>query len=54
MTESVVMGRGMRRHLDFIRSIFVDVTESCKVTGKDELSMTLDELLGHIFDDVGD
>lgn len=46
-------GRCENRHEEFVRSIFVDISEKREVEKSDDLSTALDELLSRIFDGDG-
>lgn len=39
------------RHIEFVQSIFVDISEETKPEKTEDLATTLDELLARIFDD---
>lgn len=43
--------RCRNRHIEFIQSIFIDISEETKTEKMENLATTLDELLARIFDD---
>ncbi len=44
---------GRNRHIEFVRSIFVESLETPVPDKKDDLTTTLNELLAQIFDEEG-
>lgn len=53
MLEYVEDSKCKNRHIEFVRSIFVNVSETLELEEKDDLTTTLDKLLAHIFDGEG-